>query len=138
MMMKKKEITESINNLSINKNLNDFNALNQNNNIINDNDFKNNSKISNNNSITDLFSSKSTQYSSIINFQLNINSEKIYDNLYDKEKNKIMNSVIISNDEEIIRELYLKIIDEFYAGLTLNNTDRKKNKICFLVLIQKK
>ena len=81
------EITESIKNLSINNNLSTFKVPNQNKNIINDNDYKNNSKINNNNSITDLFSSKSTQYSSIISFQLNVNSEKIYENLYDKEKN---------------------------------------------------
>ena len=132
------EITESIKNLSINNNLSNFKDPNQNNNIINDNDFKNNSKINNNNSISDLFSSKSTQYSSIISFQLNINSEKIYENLYDKEKNILINSIIISNDEEIIKELYLKIIDEFYAGLSANNIDRKKNKICFLVFDSKK
>ena len=130
------EIIDSKNNLSINNNSNNIKDLNQNNYINNNNDYKSNSK--NNNSMIDIYSSKSTQYSSIISFQLNTNSEKIYENLYDKKNNKIKNSIIISNDEEVNKELYLKIIDEFYSGLDKNFSDKMKNKICFLVFDSKK
>ena len=126
---------ESMSNSSINiSNLN--NTINTNNNK----DFsKNILNYNNSNSNIDLFSSKSTNFASIIKFP-NQYSEVIYENLYEKNDNNyiLKNSIIISNDEEINKELYLKIIEEFYSK-NLNNLENKnKYKICFLVIDSKK
>ena len=115
------ELSETMDNLSIN------NA----NNLLNNN----NSKNIYNDSNIDLFSSKSTKYSSMINIQLSHEAEQIYNNIY--ENNNIKNSIIISNDEEINKEMYLKIIEDFYINEN-NMIDRNKNKICYLTIDSKK
>ena len=85
---------------------------------------------------SNLFSSKSTEFSSIINFQLSENAAKIYENIY-INKNNINNSIIISDEEELNREIYTKFIDDFYID-NKNNNNKNINKICFLVIESKK
>ena len=121
------DLNESISNLSIN------NSNNLNNNI---NNIKNNNNSKNifSSNKSNLFSSKSTEFSSIINFQLSPNAEKIYENIYINKN--IKNSIIISDDEELNREIYTKIIDDFY--LDNKNNNKSINKICFLVIESKK
>ena len=120
------ELSESIDNLSINNTNNSLNLKKN---------FNNNCKKIYHDSNIDLFSSKSTKYSSIINIQLSQDAEKIYNNIY--ENKYIKNSIIISNDEEINKELYLKIIDDFYIEKN-NMRDRNINKICYLTIDSKK
>ena len=122
------ELSESMEKMSINKSNYSFNSFDLNN-------INNNSKNIYDNFNIDLFSSKSTKYSSIINNQLSPFAEQIYNNIY--ENNKIKNSIIISNDEEINKELYLKIIDDFYINDS-NLADRNINKICYLTIDSKK
>ena len=124
------ELSELMDNITIN-NLNISFSINNS----NKNNNNNNSKNFCDNFNMDLFSSKSTKYSSIINIQLNPISEKIYNNIY--ENSNIKNSIIISNDEEINKELYLKIIDDFYINDN-NMIDKNINKICYLTLDSKK
>ena len=56
--------------------------------------------------------------------------QKIY------EKNIIKNSIIISDDEETYREIYIKIIEDLYTQNSKNL--RNINKICFLIVDSKK
>jgi len=125
------DITESMSNLS----LNIPNNLNNNSDKNNINNIKNN--YSKNDSKLNLISSKSTEFSSIISFQLNPNTEKIYDNIY-INKYKIKNSIIISDEEEVNREIYIKIIDDFYMNNSNKNNNKNMNKICFLIIESKK
>lgn len=126
---------ESMSNSSINT-FNSSNLDNNTNNFNNKDIFKNIYNYNNSNS--DLSSSKSTYFSSIIKFQ-NQQSEIIYQYLYEKKNNNynLKNSIIISNDDEVNKELYLKIINEFYSE-TKNIEDKSKYKICFLVIDSKK
>ena len=122
------DLNESINKLSINNSNNLNNNLN---NIKNNNNSKNIFESNKSN----LFSSKSTESSSLINFQLSQNAARIYENIY--IKNNINNSIIISDDEELNREIYTKIIEDFYLD-NKNNNNKSINKICFLVIESKK
>lgn len=132
------DLDNKMDNLSINDAINNINDYNKN---INLNKSKNSSiNISiSNNSNKDLTESKSTQFSSIINFTLSTNAEKIYEHLYEN-KFKIKNSIIISDEEEINREIYIKLIEDFYNNNTKNNIqlDKNMNKICFLSIDSKK
>jgi ERCC4-related helicase len=126
-------LKESMDNLSIN-NSNNSNNLKSNINI----NFNYSEKITNSKN-TDLFSSNSTDYSSINIFPLSPNAQQIYQNIYDKENN-IKNSIIISEEEDVNKEIYIKIIDDFYvSNFNLKkNIDKAINKICFLVIDSKK
>ena len=129
------DLDDKMDNLSINNaihNSNDDNNKNLNNN-------KNSSiNISTSNN-SNLVASKSTEFSSVINLPLSPNAEKIYEHLYEK-KFKIKNSIIISDEEEINREIYLKIIEDFYNNNINSNMhlDKNMNKICFLAIDSKK
>ena len=118
-------IINSINNLSIN----DSNNFGQN---IDEKD-----KIVNNNSSnSNLVSSKSTEFSSI-RIDLENSNNKIYSYIYsDIKENKIRNSIIILNEKEQIKNIYLTIINNFYINNNINN--KSFNKICFLILDLKK
>ena len=119
-------LKESMDNLSINNS--DISKI----------DNKKNNNYSKNNSNLDLQESKSTEFSSIISFPLSPNAEKIYQNIYENKYN-IKNSIIISEEEEINKEIYMKIIDDFYNLNSKKNTvDKDMNKICFLVIDSKK
>ena len=92
---------------------------------------------SNNNNLTNsnLISSKSTGYSSIIDYE---NNDKIFEYIYENIKeNKIMNSIIILEEKQQNKNIYEKIIKNLY---NMNNEDKNKenNKICFLMLDLKK
>ena len=124
------DIKNSIENLSIKSsdtlNLTSINEIND---KIDSKSFLNSKNLS-----IDLFSSQSTEFSNIINFQLSQNTEKIYEKIY--EKNIIKNSIIISDDEETYREIYIKIIEDLYTQNSKNL--RNINKICFLIVDSKK
>ena len=124
------DIKNSIENLSIKSsdtlNLTSINEIND---KIDSKSFLNSKNLS-----IDLFSSQSTEFSNIINFQLSHNTEKIYEKIY--EKNIIKNSIIISDDEETYREIYIKIIEDLYTQNSKNL--RNINKICFLIVDSKK
>jgi hypothetical protein len=129
------DLDDKMDNLSIKNaihNSNDDNNTNLNNN-------KNSSiNISTSNN-SNLVASKSTEFSSVLNLPLSANAEKIYEHLYEK-KFKIKNSIIISDEEEINREIYLKIIEDFYNNNINSNKhlDKNMNKICFLAIDSKK
>ena len=113
-------INNSINNLSINESNNSNYKIisSNNNNLINSN----------------LISSKSTEYSSVIDYE---NNEKIFEYIYEniKEK-KIKNSIIILDEEQQNKYIYEKIIKNIY---NINEDKNKENnKICFLILDLKK
>ena len=96
--------------------------------------FNSKNNLATNNLSIDLISSKSTEFSSLIKFQLNPNSEKIYDNIY--KNKKINNSIIILDDEETYIELFIKLIEDF--DIENYKEIRDKNKICFLIVDSKK
>ena len=132
------DLSNKMNNLSINN----TNNSNENNNINNNKFSSINNNISNS-SNSNLASSKSTEFSSTICFPLSNNAEKIYEHIYEKKYN-LKNSIIISDDEEINKEIYIKIIEDYY-NYTNNNIinfntiiDRNVNKICFLAVDSKK
>jgi len=130
------DLDNKMDNLSINK-------ANHNSNIDNDSNSNLNNKFSSINMQSsnnpNLAESKSTEFSSVINFPLSPNAEKIYEHLYES-KFKIKNSIIISDEEEINREIYIKIIEDFYNNNINNskNFDKNMNKICFLSIDSKK
>ena len=115
-------ISNSINNLSIN----DSENSNKNNKI---DDKSYNKKIIGSN----LISSNSTQYSSLLDLE---NNEKIFEYLYeDIKQNKLKNSIIILDKGEQSKNIYEKIINNFNIVTTSN---KQINKICFLILDSKK
>ena len=115
-------ISNSINNLSIN----DSENSNKNNKI---DDKSYNKKIIGSN----LISSNSTQYSSLLDLE---NNEKIFEYLYeDIKQNKLKNSIIILDKGEQSKNIYEKIINNFNVVTTSN---KNINKICFLILDSKK
>ena len=122
-------------------NIGDINKANDSNNNIksyNDNNksiinsFNNLSINESNNS--NLIASKSTEYSSIIDFESN---ERIFEYIYDTKKEKIKNSIIILDEGEQNKTIYEKLINNYYNA---NNkeTNNVLNKICFLILENKK
>ena len=96
------------------------------------NSFNNLSINESNNS--NLIASKSTEYSSIIDFE---NNERIFEYIYDTKKEKIKNSIIILDEGEQNKTIYEKLINNYYNA---NNKETKDvlNKICFLILENKK
>ena len=96
------------------------------------NSFNNLSINESNNS--NLIASKSTEYSSIIDFESN---ERIFEYIYDTKKEKIKNSIIILDEGEQNKTIYEKLINNYYNA---NNKETKDvlNKICFLILENKK
>ena len=85
---------------------------------------------------TNLIGSKSTEYSSIIDFE---NNEKIFDYIIYNNKNekKIKNSIIILDETEQNKIIYEKIINNYY-NIKNKETNNNYNKICFLILENKK
>ena len=78
---------------------------------------------------SNLISSKSTEYTSIIDFE----NDKIFEYIYDNKKGKkIKNSILLLDESEQNKNIYEKIISNYYSS---NNGF---NKICFLVLENKK
>ena len=130
------EEEENLTNKMTNLSINNLPILNKN--KINNNSYINISDSNNSN----LVSSKSTEFSSIISLPLSNDSQKIYEHLYEYNNDKkfnLKNSIIISDEEKINREIYIKIIEDFYFSInTQKNNDRNMNKICFLVIDTKK
>ena len=130
------EEEENLTNKMANLSINNLPILNKN--KINNNSYINISDSNNSN----LVSSKSTEFSSIISLPLSNDSQKIYEHLYEYNNDKkfnLKNSIIISDEEKINREIYIKIIEDFYFSInTQKNNDRNMNKICFLVIDTKK
>ena len=85
---------------------------------------------------SNLIGSKSTEYSSIIDFE---NNEKIFDYIIYNNKNekKIKNSIIIVDETEQNKIIYEKIINNYY-NIKNKETNNNYNKICFLILENKK
>ena len=85
---------------------------------------------------SNLIASKSTEYSSIIDFE---NNEKIFDYIIYNNKNekKIKNSIIIVDETEQNKIIYEKIINNYY-NIKNKETNNNYNKICFLILENKK
>ena len=85
---------------------------------------------------SNLIGSKSTEYSSIIDFE---NNEKIFDYIIYNNKNekKIKNSIIILDETEQNKIIYEKIINNYY-NIKNKETNNNFNKICFLILENKK
>ena len=81
---------------------------------------------------TNLIGSKSTEYSSIIDFE---NSGGIFDYIIYNNKNekKIKNSIIILDETEQNKIIYEKIINNYY-NIKNKETNNNFNKICFLIL----
>ena len=117
-----KNIINSINFLSIND------SINSNSNIK-----ENNKSFNIDSSNPNLFSSKSTEYSSQIDLE---NNNKIFQYLYN-EKNKIKNSIILLDGDEQSKIVYEKIICNYYNTKD-KNQNKSLNKICFLILDLKK
>ena len=78
---------------------------------------------------SNLISSKSTEYTSIIDFE----NDKIFEYIYDNKKGKkIKNSILLLDESEQNKNIYEKIISNYFS------TNSGFNKICFLVLENKK
>ena len=117
-----------------NDSINYIKSYNDNNNKSIINSIKNLSINESNNS--NLIGSKSTEYSSIIDFE---NNEKIFDYIIYNNKNekKIKNSIIILDETEQNKIIYEKIINNYY-NIKNKETNNNFNKICFLILENKK
>ena len=78
---------------------------------------------------SNLISSKSTEYTSIIDFE----NDKIFEYIYDNKKGKkIKNSILLLDESEQNKNIYERIISNYFS------TNSGFNKICFLVLENKK
>ena len=85
---------------------------------------------------SNLIASKSTEYSSIIDFE---NNDKIFEYILynNKKEKKIKNSIIILDEGEQNKSIYEKIINDYY-NKNKKETNNSLNKICFLILENKK